>query len=198
VTQRPAEIDSNIISQCSTLFVMRLANDRDQSLIRSAVSDAAASLLSFIPTLGTREVFAFGSGVALPTRLRFKEISAERRPASESANTSRSEGATRIDQNFLGAVIDRWRSSTMSHKIVDDDDAVPSLAEPPPTLQPAPMQQPSVQPAQAYVPPPRQSPLLKKPLEGASQYARPSQQPAPGQPHQPHQPLPPGTPTRFR
>jgi DNA helicase HerA-like ATPase len=197
VTQRPAEIDATIISQCSTLFVMRLANDRDQSLIRSAVSDAAANLLSFIPTLGTREVFAFGSGVALPTRLRFKEIPPERRPASESANTSRSEGANRIDQNFLGAVIDRWRSSTMSHKIADDDDIVPSLAEPPPTLQPAPVQQPSVQPAQAYVPPPRQSPLLKKPLEGASQYARPSQ-PAHGQPQQPHHPLPPGYPTRFR
>ncbi len=30
VTQRPAEIDPTIISQCSTFFVMRLANDRDQ------------------------------------------------------------------------------------------------------------------------------------------------------------------------
>jgi hypothetical protein len=39
--------------------------------------------------------------------------------------------------------------------------------------------------------------LLKKPLEGASQYARPSQ-PAHGQPQQPHHPLPPGYPTRFR
>jgi DNA helicase HerA-like ATPase len=54
VTQRPAEIDPTIISQCSTLFVMRLSNERDQSLIRSAVSDAAANLLSFIPSLGTR------------------------------------------------------------------------------------------------------------------------------------------------
>ena len=49
VTQRPAEIDATIISQCSTLFVMRMSNERDQSLIRSAVSDAAANLLSFIP-----------------------------------------------------------------------------------------------------------------------------------------------------
>ena len=76
VTQRPAEIDATIISQCSTLFVMRLANERDQALIRSAVSDAAANLLSFIPSLGTREVFTFGSGVALPTRMRFQELPA--------------------------------------------------------------------------------------------------------------------------
>ena len=37
VSQRPSEIDPTIISQCSTLFVMRLSNDRDQAFIRSAV-----------------------------------------------------------------------------------------------------------------------------------------------------------------
>ena len=68
VTQRPAELDATIISQCNTLFTMRLANERDQTLLRSAVSDAAANLLSFVPSLGTREVLAFGEGVALPTR----------------------------------------------------------------------------------------------------------------------------------
>ena len=45
VTQRPAELDPTIISQCSTLFAMRMANDRDQALLRSAVSDDAANLL---------------------------------------------------------------------------------------------------------------------------------------------------------
>jgi DNA helicase HerA-like ATPase len=77
VTQRPAELDPTIISQCSTLFVMRMANDRDQAILRSAVSDAAANLLAFVPSLGTREVIAFGEGVALPTRLKFKELPAE-------------------------------------------------------------------------------------------------------------------------
>src|SRR5256886_12469696 len=66
VTQRPAELDATIVSQCSTLFVMRMANERDQAIVRSAVSDAAASLLGFVPALGTREVFAFGQGIALP------------------------------------------------------------------------------------------------------------------------------------
>ena len=70
----PAELDATIISQCNTLFAMRLANERDQALLRSAVSDAAANLLSFVPSLGTREVLAFGEGVALPTRLRFKAL----------------------------------------------------------------------------------------------------------------------------
>ena len=89
VTQRPAELDSTIISQCSTIFAMRMANERDQNIIRSAVSDAAAGLLAFVPSLGTREVFAFGEGVALPTRLRFSELAAEYIPRSESVSSGR-------------------------------------------------------------------------------------------------------------
>ena len=182
VTQRPAEIDPTIISQCSTLFVMRLANDRDQELIRSAVSDAAANLLSFIPTLGTREVFAFGSGVALPTRLRFIELGPERRPASETAGDTRATGGVNMDQNFLTSVIERWRSATMSHKgaaSFDDDDfgasdfgaaqpasalsagiATPSAA--PPTA-PGAFDQNRLRPVSPATPGSR---ILKRPLEG--------------------------------
>jgi len=36
VSQRPAELDPTIISQCNTLFAMRMANDLDQALLRSA------------------------------------------------------------------------------------------------------------------------------------------------------------------
>ena len=65
VTQRPAELDPTILSQCSTLFAMRMTNDRDQELLRSAVADTAANLLAFLPSLGTGEAFAFGEGVML-------------------------------------------------------------------------------------------------------------------------------------
>src|SRR4029078_11489808 len=71
VTQRPAELDPTIISQCSTLFAMRMSNERDQVLLRSAVSDSAVNLFPFVPALGTREALAFGVGVPLPTRLMF-------------------------------------------------------------------------------------------------------------------------------
>ena len=64
VSQRPAELDATIISQCSTLFAMRMTNDRDQAILRSAVSDAAANLLDFLPSLGTGEVFAFGDAMS--------------------------------------------------------------------------------------------------------------------------------------
>jgi DNA helicase HerA-like ATPase len=114
VTQRPAELDPTILSQCSTLFMMRLSNDRDQALMRSAVSDAAASLLAFLPSLATREVFAFGEGVALPTRLKFRELPGHLRPKGEiigEAGPGRAESP-----EFIASVIERWRGASMSHK----------------------------------------------------------------------------------
>ncbi len=165
VTQRPAEIDPTIVSQCSTLFVMRLSNDRDQDLIRSAVSDAAVNLLSFIPSLGTREVFTFGPGVALPTRMRFQELPPELRPNSEAAGNTRSDAGTNISRDLISTVIERWRSASMSHRSgIDDDFAEYSAPLDVPPLQPA---------APVPVPPsPRgealRSSLLKKPLEASS------------------------------
>jgi len=115
VTQRPAELDPTILSQCSTLFVMRLANDRDQAILRSAVSDAAANLLAFVPSLGTREAFAFGEGVALPTRFTFRDLPPDVRPYNEAvAHLRMQKGA--IDQDFIAAVVERWRGATTGKK----------------------------------------------------------------------------------
>ena len=114
VTQRPAELDPTVLSQCSTLFAMRMTNDRDQMLLRSAISDAAEDLLSFLPSLGTGEVFAFGEGVALPTRLRFTQLPAKLLPKNEAmrAGEQRPEG----EQGSLAAVVDRWRNLTRAER----------------------------------------------------------------------------------
>ena len=71
VTQRPGELDPTILSQCSTVFAMRLSNDHDQEIIRSAISDSSASTLSFLSSIGNREAIAFGEGIATPMRMRF-------------------------------------------------------------------------------------------------------------------------------
>src|SRR3982750_1086291 len=111
VTQRPGELDSTIISQCNTLFAMRLANDRDQSLLRSAVTDAVANLLAFVPSLGTREVVAFGEGLPLPTRFRFTKLPADRLPHSETFRLDEGD-ATGSERGFVRQVLERWRGAT--------------------------------------------------------------------------------------
>src|SRR6266852_5664838 len=155
VTQRPAELDATIISQCNTLFTMRLANDRDQALLRSAVSDAAANLLSFVPSLGTREVLAFGEGVALPTRLRFKVVPLHQLPRSEATISTSPSIATGHDTHFVSAVLERWRGATSQRDVPNDPGA---NERPAARTVEAPMLQPSM-----GLDPDRFS-LLKKPL----------------------------------
>ncbi len=111
VTQRPAELDPTIIAQCSTLFAMRMANDRDQALLRSAVTDAAANLVAFVPSLGTRELVGFGEGFPLPTRLKFKQLPAERIPRSETFQLADIQGDPADDRAFIRSVVERWRGA---------------------------------------------------------------------------------------
>src|SRR5256885_5386401 len=160
VTQRPAELDATIISQCNTLFAMRLANDRDQALLRSAVSDAAANLLSFVPSLGTREVLAFGEGVALPTRLRFKEVPAHQLPRSEAAIKTVPSVAAGHDMHFVSAVLERWRGAT-SQRDVANDPGVSDRSAPRP-MEPRTLEAPMLQPSMGFDP--DRFSLLKKPL----------------------------------
>jgi len=157
VTQRPAELDATIISQCNTLFSMRLANDRDQALLRSAVSDAAANLLSFVPSLGTREVLAFGEGVALPTRLRFKEVPPHQRPRSEATIATVPSVAAGHDMHFVSAVLERWRGATSQRDVPNDP-----VFSAPPAKTPSNVESPMLQPSMGLDP--DRFSLLKKPL----------------------------------
>ncbi len=131
ITQRPAELDQTIISQCSTIFAMRLANDRDQAIVKAAVSDAGSRLLEFVSSLGTREVFAFGEGVALPTRLHFMELPQEFIPRGEALGGGPRTAGAELSKDFLANVVDRWRGASMSNgpKLDDGSRLMEQLAE---------------------------------------------------------------------
>jgi hypothetical protein len=136
VSQRPAELDPTILSQCSTLFAMRMVNDRDQAILRSAISDAAANLSEFVQSLSTRDVLAFGEGVALPARLKFKSLPDHLLPRSEALGSKGD-----LNQDFLGSVLERWRGAMMSGRATLDQHE--TCAPVPPTVDPAPSLQPS-------------------------------------------------------
>ncbi len=74
ISQRPGELDPTILSQCSTVFSMRLSNEADQNIVRMAISAASASTVSFLSSIGNREAIAFGEGISTPMRLRFSDL----------------------------------------------------------------------------------------------------------------------------
>lgn len=82
VSQRPAEIDQTILSQCGTIFALRLSNSIDRSHVKSAASDTLEGLFSMLPVLRTGEAIIVGEAVNLPIRTLIDRPGSERRPDS--------------------------------------------------------------------------------------------------------------------
>ena len=112
VTQRPAEIDPAILSQGNTVFALRMSNDRDQEIVKSAIADTGAGLLEFLSALGQREAIAFGDGVTLPVRIKFDELPAHAMPRSSSARFTEMWQKSVGDEGFLDSIVDRWRNAS--------------------------------------------------------------------------------------
>jgi DNA helicase HerA-like ATPase len=112
VTQRPAEIDPTILSQCNTIFALRMSNDRDQEIVKSAISDTGAGLLEFLTALGQREAIAFGDGVTLPVRIKFDDLPRHCLPRSSTARFTEKWQKSVGDEGFLEAIVDRWRNAS--------------------------------------------------------------------------------------
>ena len=101
VTQRPSELDPTVLSQCSTLFAMRLANELDKGIIRAAAGVSASSTIAFLSSIADREAIAFGEAIATPMRMKFSDISA--RLGDRCALASDERDANPIDLKRLSA-----------------------------------------------------------------------------------------------
>ncbi|HUT48062.1 MAG TPA: DUF87 domain-containing protein [Alphaproteobacteria bacterium] len=110
VSQRPSELAVDILSQCNTILALRMSNQKDQEFVEAMLSESSVGLLDCLPSLGNAEAIAIGEGVSVPVRLRFNELSEEHRPRSGTASFSDAWASDIDDPDFLGRVLERWRS----------------------------------------------------------------------------------------
>lgn len=82
VSQRPSEIDQTILSQCGTIFSMRLSNPSDRAHIIGTVPDNLDGLFSSLPILRIGEAIVVGEAVHLPVRTIIDPPPVNRRPDS--------------------------------------------------------------------------------------------------------------------
>ena len=73
VTQRPSELDSTVLSQCSTMFAMRLSSERDKDIMAEAAGASSQGALTFLSSLADREAIAFGEAIPTPMRMKFAD-----------------------------------------------------------------------------------------------------------------------------
>lgn len=110
ITQRPNELDQTILSQCSTLFAMRLSNESDQEIIRSAIPNSSISTTSFLSSIGNGEAIAFGEAISIPMRLRFERVREDVLPKAHGVTPRDTEDFS--DQVDLRRIIGRMRGTS--------------------------------------------------------------------------------------
>jgi len=82
-----------------------------------------------VPSLGTREVLAFGEGVALPARMTFGQLPDHLIPSSEAVRNTYAESGHPAPQELVEMIIARWRGASSSNKrSLLDETAHPSLS----------------------------------------------------------------------
>ncbi|MBL4603194.1 MAG: DUF87 domain-containing protein [Emcibacteraceae bacterium] len=109
VSQRPADVSESALSQCGTIFAMRLNNDRDQKFVAHVLPEGAEGSLNALSSLQNREALAVGEGVEAPVRLLIDKLDDEHLPSSGSPSYSVDWQLGLEDENFVKATIDRWR-----------------------------------------------------------------------------------------
>lgn len=82
ISQRPAEVDDTILSQCGTFFAMRLSNATDRGHVTGTASDNLSGLFDMLPTLRTGEMIITGEAIHLPVRTVLDPPPKNRRPDS--------------------------------------------------------------------------------------------------------------------
>ncbi|MEB3294055.1 MAG: ATP-binding protein [Synechococcales bacterium] len=66
ITQRPGKIDSDVLSQCMSQFIMRIINPVDQDSLKYGVEAAGRDLLKELPALTKGQVIVSGACVNTP------------------------------------------------------------------------------------------------------------------------------------
>lgn len=113
VSQRPSALSVEALSQCGTLFALRMGNEADQRFVAAAFPDAARGMLAALPGLMTREAIILGEGVPLPMRIVFDELPENRRPHSPGAAFSKAwRTPSAPDAEFLREGVWHWRNQS--------------------------------------------------------------------------------------
>lgn len=121
-SQRPSELSPTVLSQCNTVLLHRISNDRDQDMVNRLVPDALTGMLRELPSLPTQHAILLGWASQLPLLVRLRDLAPEQRPDSRDpgfwdAWTSGADGA--IHQPTWKQVADRWQGKPDTGSDVD-------------------------------------------------------------------------------
>ena len=109
VTQRPSELASSLLSECNTMFALRMTNHDDQDILRDALAESSSGLMDFLPALRNGEAIVVGEGVSLPMRICFSPLPEDCQPKSSTASFTAAWSRDVDDDSVVQQTLERWR-----------------------------------------------------------------------------------------
>ena len=107
VSQRPADIESTVISQCATWLVLRLTNAADQQHVSRFLPDGLSGMTKALPNLAQQEAIFVGEGAAMPARVRIRDLAEDQLPKSETAKFAKGWTLERLSEEEIAVVANR-------------------------------------------------------------------------------------------
>jgi hypothetical protein len=107
VSQRPADVEGTVISQCGTWLVLRLTNSADQQHVARFLPDGLSGMTKALPNLVQQEAIFVGEGAALPARVRIFDLTSDQLPKSETAKFARGWSMDCLSEEEINVVAQR-------------------------------------------------------------------------------------------
>lgn len=110
VSQRPADVEGSVISQCNSWIVLRLSNSQDQQHVSRFLPDSLSNMTSAPPSLPRQEALFVGEAAALPARIIIRSLPENKLPDSNDISFAKAWPEDAPDDAFLENICNNMQS----------------------------------------------------------------------------------------
>jgi len=131
VSQRPADVEGTVLSQCNSWLVLRLTNTVDQQHVSKFLPDNLAGLARMLPSLSRQEAIFVGEAAALPARIKVRTLEEDELPQSDDVSFGKGWLKSPMSLGDIEKVVNRWRrnSSAIKSESTGTDNQSPLTSE---------------------------------------------------------------------
>lgn len=111
VSQRPSEMESDVVSQFGSLIALRISNTTDRAQVAATVPDDLGGLIDLLPSLRTGEAVMIGDIVPIPSRVRTRR--AARKIMGNDPKLPDRWQTERPDAELYATALANWRTQSI-------------------------------------------------------------------------------------
>lgn len=109
VSQRPADVEGTVISQCNSWIVLRLSNSSDQEHVARFLPDSLSGMTKALSSLPRQEALFVGEAAVLPARIKIASLPLHKLPASGDISFSSGWRSAPPTKDEIGSVVKRMQ-----------------------------------------------------------------------------------------